>query len=111
MKLDLKLLGVLLGVCFIFSVSQKTFACGCDHDKKAEQTSVATKIADAKDAMKNMKDAKKMDATSETHTCAAGEQCEGGKACSCSKDKKSMHKHKDGKPCDCADKTTGKMES
>lgn len=95
----MKLLSLLIGVCFIFSFSQKTFACGCDEGKKADQTSMSSKVADAKEAP-------------ESHTCdASGKQCTEGKDCSCSKDKKDHHmKHKDGKACGCADKA-GKLES
>lgn len=101
----MKLLAALLGICFIFSVSQKTFACPCEEGKKAEATAT-TKVADANKATPATSEA------TDSHSCTAGKQCGDEKACSCSKDKKGMHmhKHKDGKPCDCADKS-GKMES
>lgn len=91
----MKLLSVLLGICFVFSISQKTFACPCE-DKAAGKAPASTTVADAKDVT--------ADATAEK-TCACAKD---GKACACGKDGKACdHKdgkacnHKDGKSCAC----------
>lgn len=94
----MKVLSILLGVCFIFSVSQKSFACPCQEGKKADKAAAGTVVADAKDAAKDVKP----DGTKTETGCA----CEkAGKACACSAHKKDGKAHKKGeKDCGCADK-------
>lgn len=99
----MKLFSILMGVMFVFSVSQKSFACDCDKAHKGDKAPASTTVADAKDATKT-------DATAEK-TCACGKSgkdctC---KDCGCGKHKDKNHKHdkahkKHGKDCGCDDK-------
>lgn len=88
----MKLLTLLLSFCFIFTVSQKTFACPCQEGKKAEKSASVT-VADAKDATPDAK-------TESDCACAKA-----GKACTCSALKKDGKQDKKGdKDCGCKDK-------
>lgn len=104
----MKLLSVLVGLLFVFSVSQKAFACPCN-EGKAGKAPASTTVADAKDAQKDMQ---KTDATTEK-ACGcekAGKECK-CKDCGCGKHKdadktkgKDKAHSKHGKDCGC-DKT------
>ena len=103
----MKFLSILLSVFFIFSVSQKTFACPCQEGKGAGKAPASTTVADAKDAVK---DAKAADPKAEKACAceASGKECK-CKDCGCGKHKKDdkAHKHKKGdKDCGCEDKKT-----
>ena len=93
----MKLLSILMGVLFVLSVSQKSFACDCDKADKAEKTAAAATVTDAKDATKT-------DTTAEK-ACACGKSGKDCKCkdCGCSKHKDKTHK-KHGKDCGCDDK-------
>ncbi len=93
----MKFLSILLGVLFVFSVSQKAFACDCDKAHKGDKAPASTTVADAKDSQK-----------AEGCACEkSGKDCK-CKDCGCDKNKESKkeaHKHKKGgKDCGCDDK-------
>ncbi len=75
----MKLLTFLLGLLFVFSITQKAMACDCDKAAKKDRTTASQTVADAKD----------------TKSC---ESC-GGESCTCEKGCK-CGGHKDGKSCD-----------
>lgn len=102
----MKLLSILLGVCFIFSVSQKAFACPCNEGKSGKAPA-STMVADAKDATKADAKAESCGCEKSDKQCGCekdGKECacqKAGKECKCGKHKKDKAHSKHGKDCGC----------